>query len=196
LIARYAPRVRVLVSGAKLYEDSEKGEPHRAQVDIALERFDLRVDTSDCETITMKDPPSGPIPALRASTTLARMRVDTLYLVSCQLIPHRTDHSAEIGRQFAADVVLDRLEDACPKIFQPRRMLSEHRGRAWARYYSNTDVSAWVSDGWVKFYQSHRETFRIFVGRESDWAKAPLRISCGRQNGVYFAKVLDSNKGR
>jgi hypothetical protein len=196
LIGRYAPHVRVLVRGAKLYEDGEKGEPRRAQVDIALERFDLRVDTSDCETITMKDPPSEPILALEASTPVAQTRADTLDLVSCHLIPDGADHSAQIAQQLAADVVLDRLEDACPKIFQPRRLLSEHHGRAWARYYSNTDVSAWVSDGWVKFYQSHRETFRIFVGRESDWAKAPLRISCGRQNGVYFAKVLDSNEGR
>jgi hypothetical protein len=185
--------LRVLIRGAKLYEDGEKGEPRRAQVDIALERFHLRVDRSDCETITMKDP--SPDPILGPSTPVAQTPADTLYLVSCQLIPDGADHSAQIAQQHAADVVLDRLEDACPKLFQPRRPLSEHRGRSWARYYGNTDLSAWVSDGWVKFYQSQRETFRIFVGRESDWARAPLRISCGRQNGVYFAKVLDSNEG-
>jgi hypothetical protein len=193
LIGRYAPHLRVLIHGPKLYEDGEKGEPRRAQVDIALERFDLRVDTSDCETITMKDP--SPEPILGPPTPVAHTPGDTLYLVSCHLIPEGADHSAQIAQQRAADVVLDRLEDTCPKLFQPRRMLTEHRGTAWERYYVNTDVSAWVSDGWVKFYQSHRPTFRIFVGRESDWTRAPLRISCGRQNGIYFARVLDSNDG-
>jgi hypothetical protein len=195
LIGRYAPHVRVLVRGVKLYEDKEKGEPRRAQVDIALERFHLRVDTSDCGTITMKDPSPEPILASEASASVAQTPDDTLYLVSCHLIPDSADHSAQIDQQLAADIVLDRLEDACPKLFQPRRPLSEHRGRAWARYYGNTDLSAWVSDGSVKFYQSQRATFRVFVGRESDWAKAPLRISCGRRDGIYFAKVLDSHEG-
>jgi hypothetical protein len=193
LIGRYAPHLRVLIHGEKLYDGKEKGEPRRAQVDIALERFDLRVDTSDCETITIEDP--LPEPILGPSTAGAHTPGDTLYLVSCHLVPDGADHSAQIAQQLAADVVLDRLEDACPKLFQPRRLLSEHRGKAWARYYGNTDLSAWVSDGWVKFYQSQRATFRVFVGRESDWARSPLRISCGRQDGIYFAKVLDSKEG-
>jgi hypothetical protein len=173
LIRRYAPRVRVLMRGAKVYESNESGEPSRAQVDMALERFDLRVDTSDCETMTLKDPAS--------------------YLVTCRVIPDGADRAARIGRQHAADVVLDRLEDACPKLFQPRRPLTEHRGSGWIRYYGNTDLWAWVSQGGVKFYQSQRGSFRIFVGRESDWASAPLRVSCGRRDGIYFAKVLESN---
>jgi hypothetical protein len=195
LIGRYAPHVRVLIRGAKLYGDNEKGVPQRAEVDAALERFDLRVDTSDCKTITMKDPPSEPILASENPTSVAQSPTDTLYLLSCHLIPDGADHSAQVARQLAADVVLDRLEDACPKLFQPRRPLSEHRGSAWVRFYANTDLTAWVSGGWVKFYQSQRETFRQFVGRENDWARAPLRIACGRRNGIYFAKVLDSNEG-
>jgi Glycosyltransferase family 87 len=195
LIGLYAPHLRVLIRGEKLYEDGEKGEPRRAQVDITLERFNLRVDTSDCATIAMKDPLSEPVFGLETPTSVAQTPADTLYLVSCHLIPDGADHSAQIAQQLAADVVLDRLEDACPRLFQPRRLLSEHRGRAWARYYANTDLSAWVSDGWVKFYQSQQATFRVFVGRESDWARAPLRISCGRQDGIYFAKVLDSKEG-
>jgi hypothetical protein len=204
LIGRYAPHLRVLIRGAKLYENNEQGEPRRAQVDTALERFHLRVDTSDCTTMTLTDPPS-PEPMLApdtstpigstpvASTAIASMPADTFYLASCRLLPDSADHSAQIADQTAADLVLDRLEDACPKVFQPRRPLTEHRGRAWVRYYGNTDVSAWVSDGFVKFYQSQRGTFRIFVGRDSDWVRAPQRVSCGRRDGLYYAKVLDSD---
>jgi hypothetical protein len=175
LIGRYAPHLRVLIRGAKLYENDEPAEPRRAQVDLALERFDLRVDKSDCETITLRGP--------------------TSYLVSCRVIPDSAGHAARIARQHAADVVLDRLEDACPKLFQPRRAFTEHRGGSWIRYYGNTDLWAWVSQGGVKFYQSQRGSFRIYVGRESDWAKAPLRISCGRLDGIYNAKVLEPNPG-
>jgi hypothetical protein len=177
LIARYAPHVRVLISGDKMHGDAEKGEPRRTQVDMALERFDLRVDTSDCETITVKGMDAGPS-----------------YLVSCHVIPDTVKHASWVAQQRAADVVLDRLEDSCPKLFQPRRVFSEHRGSGWIRYYGNTDLWAWVSQGWVKFYQSQRGAFRIFVGRESDWAQTPQRMSCGRRGGIYFGKVLDSNE--
>jgi hypothetical protein len=193
LISRYTPHVRVLIRGAKVRENTERGEPRRAQVDMALERFDLRVDTNDCETIAVTDAPSEPIPASESSTPAAQMRADATSLVSCRVIADSADHSARIARQLAADVVLDRLEDACPKLFQPRRPVTEHRGSGWIRYYGDTDLWAWVSQGWVKMYQSQRGTFRIFIGRESDWARAPQRVSCGRRDGLYFAKVLESN---
>jgi hypothetical protein len=173
LIDRYAPRVRVLIRGAKVYEHDEGGEPRRAQIDSALERFGLRIDTSDCETIAMHGPPS--------------------YLLSCLVVHDDPDRATRIAQQRAADVVLDRLEDACPKLFQPRRPFTEHRGGSWIRYYGNTDLWAWVSQGGVKFYQSQRGSFRTYVGLESDWAKAPLRVFCFRQDGVYNAKVLESS---
>jgi hypothetical protein len=190
LISRYSPHLRVLIRGAKLHEDEEKSEPSRSQVDIALERFGLHVDTSDCETISVNGLSAEPVFALDASIPVAQA-TETTYLVTCQVVHDSADHTVVATQQLEADLVLDRLEDACPRLFQPRRPLSEHRGRGWVRYYGNTDLWAWVSDGWVKFYQSQRGQGRIFVGRESDWAKAPLRITCGRRGGIYFAKMLD-----
>jgi hypothetical protein len=194
LISQYAPHLRVLIRGAKLYEDEEKREPSRSQADLALERFGLRVETSDCETISVKGLSSEPAFSLDASTPDAQAPTETTYLVSCRLVPDGADHSVKTTQQLEADLALDRLEDACPELFQPRRPLSEHRGRGWIRYYGNTDLWAWVSDGWVKFYQSQRGQGRIFVGRESDWIKAPPRITCGRQGGIYFAQMLDSSQ--
>jgi hypothetical protein len=195
LISRYGPHLRVLLRGAKVYEDEESGEPRRSQVDAALERFSLRVDTTDCAGITVKGPPSELAFTLDNSKLVEQAPVNSSYLVSCHLVPDNTDHSALIAQQQAADLVLDRLEDACPKLFQTRRPFTEHHGRAWIRYYINTDIWAWVSDGWVKFFQSQRGAFRSFVGRENDWAKAPLRVACGRKNGIYYAKVVDPKVG-
>ena len=195
LIGRFSPHVRVLLSGARLYADAERREPRRSQVDAVLERFGLRVDTNDCTTITVYGLPPPLEITVKRSEPVEPQSTDTSYLVSCHLAPANTDHSMQIARQRAADLVLDRLEDACPELFQPRRMLSEPNGDAWQRLYMNTDLTAWVSHGWVKFRNSVDGNQMIYVGRESDWAMSPLRLACGRRDGHYFAQVLESKHG-
>jgi hypothetical protein len=191
LIGRFAPHLRVLVRGDNVYEDGDTThEPHRSQIDAPLMRFGLRVDTADCETIAINAPQSGQ-EATDDSSAAPYAPGNTGHLVSCRIFPDATDHSQELVEQHAADMILDRLEDACPKLFQPRRMLTEHRGHAWLRNYIDTDVWAWVSQGGVKFYQANSGKFLTWLGRESDWAKAPLRLACGRRDNAYFAKVLD-----
>jgi hypothetical protein len=190
LIKQYEPNIRVLLRGGQVYEDGEKKDPHRSQVDASLERFSLRVDLTDCARIVVVGLPHDQVFTLDGSKPVDQPPDDSTYLVSCHLIPDETDHSAFVAQQRQADIVLDRLEDACPKVFQPRRPLTEHHGRAWMRNYINTDLLAWVSDGWVKYYQSSRGGFRAYVGSESDWAKGPLRLDCGRRDGAYFAKVI------
>ncbi len=110
------------------------------------------------------------------------------------MVPDTTDQTALIARQRAVNLVLDRLEDACPKLFQPRRLITVHDGDAWRRLYGATDIVAWVSYGRVKFSDQIRPHGLIDVGSESDWAKAPLRLDCGRRKGVYYARVLRANR--
>ena len=197
LIRQYAPHVRVLVRGARLYPDKESHDPRLSDVDKALERFSLRADTTDCATIAVqglprfmeitvvKDGNSAPTP---------KPPRDGTHLVSCRVVPEDIDRAALLARQHAADIVLDRLEDACPQLFQPRRVLTEHVGESWRRLYMNTDLMAWVSDGWVKFRDPVRSDELFFVGRESEWAKGQLKLACGRRDGHYFAHVLKSTE--
>jgi hypothetical protein len=192
LIRRYAPHLRMLVRGRRLHADSERLEPTRSRVDAALERFDLRVDPSDCATIIVHGLPP-PIEITFKGVTPAEPRSgDTTYLLSCHLLPDDTDHAETAARQRAADLVLDHLEDACPQLFQPRRLRSEPNGGAWQRLYFNTDLIAWVSLGGVKFRDVVRGDTQIFLGRESDWAKAPPRLRCGRRDGHAFAQVVEA----
>lgn len=67
LFRRYAPHLRVLWRGAPLSDDEQR----LTVLDDALARFDLRVDTSDCDAIIVKDLPAevkftleraGPLP--------------------------------------------------------------------------------------------------------------------------------------
>jgi hypothetical protein len=191
LIQRYSPNLRVLARGEKLYENSERRAPRRSEVDDALQWYGLRTDMSDCAKITVHGLP--PDFEFHYGTSLAAAPRDPeeSYFVSCHVIRDPTDLSALIARRRAVDVVFDRMEDACPKLFQPRRLVTVHDGDVWRRVYGGSDLSAWISYGRVKFGGAARpgEGF-IEIGRESDWAKGPLHLDCGSRKGVYFAHVL------
>jgi len=195
LIQRYTPHLRVLLPGSRLYADDDRRDPRRSDVDNVLQRFGLRVDMRDCVRITVHGLPPDVQVTLERLPPADQPLADTTDLLTCHAVPDNADHSVQIAGQRAAEVVLDRLEDACPDLFQPRRLLTEHIGDSWQRYYANTDLRAWVGQGWVKFRDVIRSDQIVFVGRESDWVKAPLRLACGRRNGHYFATVLNSKEG-
>jgi hypothetical protein len=193
LIRRFSPNLRVVFLTSKPYEIGES-RPSLPQVDDSLQWYGLRADMADCSTITVHDLP--PELEIRYQTSLPQepQNRDTTYVATCGLVPDATDRSALIARQRVINLVFDRLEDACPEIFQPRRLVSLHYGDAWRRLYGATDIVAWVSYGRVKFSDQIRPHGVIDVGSESDWEKAPLRLDCGRHNGVYFARVLQPDR--
>jgi hypothetical protein len=193
LIRRFAPNVRVLFDGGSQFKNAESRATRTQKVDGALERFGLRVDTRECATIVVRGlPPELEVQHAMSEHSEPQIR-DATNLVACRLIANTTDQSANIARQKGVDVVFDRIEDACPKLFRPRRLVSTHDGDTWRRQYGGTDISAWISHGRVKFADLVRPTGVIDIGSESDWAIAPLRIECGRRKGVYFARILPSN---
>jgi hypothetical protein len=196
MIARSTPHLRVLVAGDRLYEDSALHLPRQSDVDDALRTFGLRVEMSDCETITVRGlrqtvwrPLASSIQPPNPSRGKLRF---TSYLASCRLVADSKDESREMAARRAIDVVLDRLEDACPALFQPRRPQTEHINHVWLRFYGATDLTAWVGQGEVKFASAVRDTRDIVVGREDAWAKRPLPLECGRRNGIYFARLMNA----
>jgi hypothetical protein len=198
MIARSAPHLRVLVSGKHIYDDSAQREPRRSDVDDALRAFDLRVDNSDCETIVVRGlrpvvwrPLESSIPAPLVAGTLRY----TSYFASCHLLADAGGESREMTDRRTVDAVLDRLEDACPALFQPPRPQTEHVNRVWLRVYSSTDLTAWVGNGEVKFTDPTRGAgHEIVVGSEEEWARAPLQLDCGRRHGIYFARLAQVGK--
>jgi hypothetical protein len=175
LIARNKDRLRVLAAGDRLYRDL-KHLPNVSDVDGALARFGLHVDPDDCVTIRVD------------SSRQERDRYVN-YLVTCAAVAAAdTPTQSEAGRD--AQLILDRLEDACPALFQPRRPLLEYRNHRWQRVYLNTDIWAWVSRGYVKFYNPVNGDGPIFVGSEKEWLAAPLHVTCGRREGHAFAALV------
>jgi hypothetical protein len=191
---RFAPNIRMLIRGERLYRDDERRVPNRAQIDDALGPFGLRVDQNDCATITVHGlPPDLEFMVATSLPTMPQSR-DTTYLVSCHVVPDKADHSAQIPARRDADLALDRLEDACPALFQPRRPHTEYSGIDGRRRYLNTDLTAWASHGWLKFRQPSVGGDMIYLGRESDWIKAPVQLICGRRKGRFFADFLKSTE--
>ena len=189
LMNRYAPNIRMLIRGARLYRDDERRLPNRARIDDALSAFSLRVDASDCATIAVHGlTPDLDITMSTSAPTVPQPR-DTTYLLSCRVVPDEADHSAQMSMRRDADLALDHIEDACPALFQPRRPRSEKIGAGELRRYTGTDLVAWVSHGTVKFLQPSMGGDVVSLGRESDWTKAAVPIRCGRRNGRYFASI-------
>jgi hypothetical protein len=194
LESRFGSHLRVLIRGEELHEDAERLAPRRSQVDIAVGRFGLRVDTSDCQTISVDGVPPELEVTIRNDKAVVPAARDKLVLLSCHLITGASNYNLSTGERDAANLALDRLEDACPKLFQPRRPLTAYDGKQWLRRYTNTDLAAWVSNGDVKFIQMERATRLGYLGREADWIKAPLPLDCGRHNGIYYAAVITRDR--
>jgi hypothetical protein len=191
LMHSHAPHLRMLATGAHVYDDSEGRGPSRSQIDGALRRLGLRVDPSDCETITVRGLPAEleftigkhSVPLLRSD--------NTSYVVSCRVMADGRDARAFMAEERAADVVLDRVEDACPLLFKPRRTSTEHPGTIWLRDYLDTDVLLWIAHGEVEFRDLIRGQGEVGrLGHAVDWARAAQPLRCERRDGRYYARPV------
>jgi hypothetical protein len=192
LVNQFGPNIRMLTRGERLYRNDERRMPSRAQIDNALRPFSLRVDESDCVTITVHGLPADVEFTMASSQPAVPQSLDTTYLLSCRVTPDNTDYSAQMPAHRDADLALDHLEDACPALFQPRRPRTEYGADGGIRRYMGSDLTAWVSHGRVKFQQPLVGGDDEYVGLESEWAKAPIQLRCGRRNGRFFATPLKS----
>jgi hypothetical protein len=190
LIDRYYPAVRVLLRGKQLYSD-KRLSPSRAAVDRQLAAFALRTDTADCQRIVVH----GLSPDLQFTfsgvSPVDAESPGTTDMVSCRVVADQEAYQRDAAQRRDADKVLNRLEDACPQLFQPRRGASEPFSDGYLRFYVNTDLIAWVSRGWVKFQNPIRGDGLFYVGRESDWLRSAQRVDCGRHGEHYYAKLVE-----
>jgi hypothetical protein len=198
LIRRYAPHLRVLWRATKSEAENVRHD-FGSQIEGELFRFGLRMDPGDCLRIALQGlPPEPEITNWEHTKPIApaKTQPDTSYLMSCRIVPDDRDRAAEMARERDVDVVFDRIEDACPALFQPRRPRTQRFPKVWQRFYINTDIVLSSTRGAVKFIYPVRGGPPVYLGLESDWAEAPAQLACGRRDGYYFATVLDSGKAR
>ena len=183
LIDTNLARLRMLKLVKAIESDGRPKAPAVSTFDYPLRRFGLRVDTADCDYISYKGnadvigqagPQSGPR--------------DQVYLYTCRVVPGATLIEAERGRKVIVDLVLDRVEDACPELF-PRGGGSLRSGAVWRRNYA--DVVVWVNDeGLVRFADLMRGGGDfIAIGREEDWIRSPQKLACWRLEGRAYVQL-------
>ena len=207
-IARYSPNLRVLAPVVRLPGDRSPVTADLSAADDALAPFHLRADASDCSVITMHDEGRpmrlfvGTIPgdvggvAAGAEAARAAGLSNTGYVVACRAVPYAVEDPEREASRRRADTALDRLEDSCPEVFQPARAVTQyfghnqHHGDIWGRRYLSTSLTAWVSDGWVRFVDPLRGGFAAYVGPVSAFASSRVHVACGRRNERYYAKVI------
>jgi hypothetical protein len=204
LLHRYWPNVRVLALDSRPQDKRLPVVSGIAAAADALLPFSLKPATSDCSSIVAPDAGgqglifvhterlsksgrSKPIPDRQVRES------GTGYLTTCPVMAY-PGAQAELtpGRQ-EAERVLDHLEDACPELFQPARPVMQYYGNPhqviWARRYLNTNLTAWVSRGWVEFIDPIRGGPATYIGPETAFGQKNMRIVCGRRNERYFASL-------
>lgn len=183
LIDTNLARLRMLKLVQAIESDGRPVAPAASTFDYPLRRFGLRVDTADCDYISYKGNPdvvarSGPQSGPR----------DQVHLYTCRVVPGPRISQAEQERKVVTDLVLDRVEDACPELFPPRRA-SLRSGAVWRRNYA--DVVVWVNDeGFVRFADLIRGGGDfVAIGREEDWIKSPQKLTCWRSEGRAYVEL-------
>lgn len=143
------------------------------------------------------------VPAVPGASAMAqRLSLplpDTGYLVSCHVVADTRDRSATIAAEQMADIVFDRIEQACPRLFLPAHQLTRNysgrRARVWVRQYPGTGLDIFIGPGGVEVSDFVRGGAPDYLGRESDWLRGPPSLVCQRIDQRYYANVQQAKGG-
>ena len=143
---------------------------------------------SDCETIAVQGLRPDALVGVGSSIPVPPHAGGIKYTSIRELpsVADTRDRSPEIAARRAVDVVLNRLEDACPAFFQPRRPQTEHVNQVWLRVYPATDLAASVDQGTSQVHLRDPRPSRIVVGSEEAWARHPCRLNADAEMAVIM----------
>jgi len=196
LTSSYSPHLRTLVFQPSSADSAVAQPPDLSHENDTLEHFGLRLDTSDCARIEVRDVAARWATVLSddAPPTRAAQSPDK-FLVTCRVVPNTSGDLSLIANERVANVVFDHLERACPKLFQPAGPVTLDYGDAlqgygWMRRYQNTDLTVVITGGIVELFDPLRGGgAQVYLGHESDWEKAVLPLACWRHDERYHAAL-------
>ncbi len=189
LIEKNAGRLRMLIllpSGADR-PDALPGSP--AELSVLVRRFGLRVDASDCDFFRFDGNLRGTIAGAPEAAAASPSTSKTRFL-TCRLALAPDDAAAYVREVRDVDVVLDRVEAACPTLFHPPHSVTEQRPQ-WVRTYNmGSEFQLWVDGGRIKYLNPVRGGDPIDIGTFAEWSKAPQPIDCSRKSAPAWGGLL------
>ena len=195
LIDRYPSHLRTLVF-QPLSSVSNVAQPMElAHENDTLAHFGLRVDTADCARIELRDVVAPWVAVIVDDGPPRRIaQSPDQLLISCGVVRSGTPDRSLFANERGANLVFDRLERACPDLFQPAGSVTLDYGDAqagygWIRRYLNTELTVIITGGIVEFVNPLRGGPAVYLGRESDWQKSVPSLSCWRRDDRYYATL-------
>jgi hypothetical protein len=207
LIRRYSNHIRVAVLESEFNSAAKRGLPDATHVNDTLAPFGLRADDSDCLTLVIHNvrnrwrkilPGTLPIRVPQLNGRALRIPVSPDgHLMTCRVVSDPRVAAALAQAERVPNLVFDRIEDACPRLFQPRRPVTEVYGDAgtgyrWIRKYPGTNLALFMVDGSIKLVDGARGGQPDYLGTEGAWARAPLPLVCGRHDELYHAELASA----
>lgn len=180
MIERNAHRLRLLLPLPAGIVDraSLPGPPE--QLDVYVRRLGLRVDGSDCEFPRLE----GNLRGERRPESNSTWK----YFISCRLVAAPAERLAYERRVAEVDAAFDRVEDACPALFHPRRPPTQEYGYLARTYHMGSEMQLFVEEGRVKYFFPLRGGDPIDIGTLAAWREAPQRIDCTRRTQPAFVR--------
>jgi hypothetical protein len=183
LIDRNESRLRILTPLPPGVVDRSTLPGPPEQLGVHVRRLGVKVDGSDCEFLRMQG-------NLRGERS-ARDGTEWKYFLSCRLVKAPEERIAYLQAVAAVDVAFDRIEDACPKLFQPRRAPTQEYLFLARTYHMGSEMQLYVDGGRVKYFYPLRGGDPIDVGPLDAWRQAPQRIDCSVRTQPAFQKRAD-----
>jgi hypothetical protein len=180
LMARNADRLRLLlplppgvVSRATL-----PGPPE--QLNVYVRRLGLRVDGTDCEFPRLE----GNLRGERRPESGEAWK----HFISCRLVAAPEEREAYERRVREVDAAFDRVEDACPNLFHPRRPPTQEYGYLARTYHMGAEMQLFVDEGRVKYFYPLRGGDPIDIGSLAAWKEATQPFDCARRTQPAFQR--------
>jgi hypothetical protein len=180
LIERNADRLRFLLGLPEGVVDRSTLPSPPDNLRGYFRRFGLRVDGTDCEFLRLEGNVRGE----------RRPQKDGWkHFISCRLVPAPEERLAYQREVATYDAVFDRIEDACPNLFFPRRPVTQE-GIYWARtYHSGSEMQLFVDGDRVKYFYYLRGGDPIDIGSIDDWKQGRGRIDCAKRTQPAFRNI-------
>jgi hypothetical protein len=149
---------------------------------VYVRRLGLRVDGSDCEFLRLEG-------NLRGERRPASSGNLWKHFIACALRP-APDERARYERDIRdIDVVFDRVEDACPNLFHPRRPATQEYRFLARTYHMGSEMQLFAEEGRIKYFFPLRGGDPIDIGSVEAWKQGPQAFDCSRRTSPAFMNV-------